>query len=65
MLPVPLRLPALPGTVAVVEVPGPGGEIAGLRRRIGELGREQEAPARRFDALTSRLPETGWVVPAG
>ncbi|MFB6714030.1 hypothetical protein ACFCZY_20885 [Streptomyces sp. NPDC056237] len=51
--------------MAAVEALNRGGEIAGLRRRIGEPGRAQEAPARRCDALTSRLPETGWVVPAG
>lgn len=35
-----------------------GGEIARLRRRIDELGLEQEALVRRFDAMIARLPGT-------
>ncbi|MFJ4181617.1 hypothetical protein ACIP23_27910, partial [Streptomyces sp. NPDC089733] len=38
---------------------GSGGEIARWRQRVDEPGRERKAPARRFDALTSRLPATG------
>ncbi|MGW2180957.1 AfsR/SARP family transcriptional regulator [Streptomyces sp. NPDC001732] len=37
-------------------VPDPGDELARLRRRVDELGREQEALSRRIDALTARLP---------
>ncbi|MFJ2899907.1 BTAD domain-containing putative transcriptional regulator [Streptomyces sp. NPDC087218] len=36
--------------------PDPGDELARLRRRVDELGREQQALSRRIDALTARLP---------
>ncbi|GAA2448363.1 hypothetical protein GCM10010433_57650 [Streptomyces pulveraceus] len=44
---------------------GSGGEIARSRQRVDEPVRERKAPARRLGALTSRLPATGWVAPAG
>ncbi|WP_235024063.1 AfsR/SARP family transcriptional regulator [Streptomyces sp. WAC05374] len=42
--------------VALTEALALGGEIARLRRRIDELGLEQEALVRRFDAMIARLP---------
>ncbi|MEV3994008.1 AfsR/SARP family transcriptional regulator [Streptomyces sp. NPDC049837] len=45
-------------TVALAEALDLGGEIARLRRRIDELGLEQEALVRRFDAMVARLPGT-------
>ncbi|MFD8821897.1 BTAD domain-containing putative transcriptional regulator [Streptomyces sp. NPDC059605] len=41
--------------VTVGAAPDPGDELARLRRRVDELGREQEALSRRIDALTARL----------
>ncbi|MFB6505518.1 MULTISPECIES: BTAD domain-containing putative transcriptional regulator [unclassified Streptomyces] len=42
--------------VPVGAAPDPGAELARLRRRVDELGREQEALSRRIDDLTARLP---------
>ncbi|WP_438297355.1 AfsR/SARP family transcriptional regulator [Streptomyces sp. HUAS TT7] len=53
----PRSVPAPARTTAWAEGLDLGGEVARLRQRIDELGQEQEALVRRFEALAALLPK--------